>query len=70
MSFNSKAYVAYEERRLEPDSVIVTGNYRRHTETSMAAKNRWLDSLTDDEREKLREDTETEYKNDKYETNH
>ena len=29
MSFNSKAYLAYEERLLEPDSVIITGRFKR-----------------------------------------
>lgn len=30
MSFNSKQYLAYEERRLEPDSVLIKGNHRWH----------------------------------------
>lgn len=29
MSFSSKQYFAYEERRLEPDARIVTGTHRR-----------------------------------------
>jgi len=30
MSFNSAAYLAYQERLLEPDSVLVKGNHRWH----------------------------------------
>ena len=30
MSFNSKQYLAYEEGRLEPDSTVVRGSYRRY----------------------------------------
>ena len=61
MSFSSKQYLAYEERRLEPEAVIRTGNSRRHT-TTMAAKNKWVDSLTDEQRERLRRDHENELK--------
>lgn len=61
MSYSSKAYLAYEERRLEPDAVIRTGNSRRHT-TTRAAKNKWIDSLTDEQREQLRLDHENELK--------
>lgn len=60
MSFSSKAYLADRERLLEPDSVIRTGSYRRHTETSMAAKNRWYDGLTPEQRDQLRVEAEYE----------
>ena len=60
MSYSSKAYLAYEERRLEPGAVIRTGNSRRHT--AMSAKNKWVDSLTDEQREQLRRDHENELK--------
>jgi len=32
MSYASKQYFAYEERRLEPESVIITGTRRRYHE--------------------------------------
>lgn len=32
MSYSSKQYFAYEERRLEPESVIITGTRRRYHE--------------------------------------
>ncbi len=61
MSFNGKAYLAYEEARLEPDSFIQSGNYKQHT-TSLAANWAWIDSLTPAEREQLRLDIEQQYK--------
>lgn len=60
MSFNSTAFLADRERLLEPDSVIRTGSYRRYTETSMAAKNKWYDGLAPEEREQLRLEAEYE----------
>ncbi len=30
MSYNSKAYLAYEERRLQPDTALIKGNHRWH----------------------------------------
>jgi hypothetical protein len=62
MSFNGKAYLAYEEARLEPDSFIQSGNYKQHT-TSMAEKNKWYNSLTEADRERLRHEFELQYKN-------
>ena len=59
MSYSSKQYLAYEELRMEPDSVIRTGNRRWH-ETSMAAKNRYFNQLTDKEREQLAMEYEDE----------
>jgi hypothetical protein len=32
MSFNSVAYLAHEERLLEPDHRIITGNHKRYHE--------------------------------------
>lgn len=54
MSFNSKAYLEYEERRLEPDSVMVRGSHKRHTPTFAAA---WkiLDEMTPEHRERMAE---------------
>lgn len=66
MSYNAKQYLAHEERRMEPDSVIIRGNRRRYTETSMAAKNRWIDSLSPEEREQLARDYEEETNKNKY----
>ena len=62
MSFNSAAYLAYEQRRMEPDSVIVTGTRRRHT-PAWVEKNKFFDSLTDDQLEQLRREHEERYKN-------
>lgn len=59
MSYSAKQYLAHEERRLEP-SIIVTGTRRRYTESTQAAKNRWLDSLTPDQREQLAREYEEE----------
>ena len=60
MSYNSKAYLAYEERRLEP-SIIVTGTHRRYQPlTSQQGKNRWIDSLTAEQREQLAREYEEE----------
>lgn len=59
MSYNAKQYLAHEERLLEP-SIIVRGTRRRYTETSMAAKNRWLDGMTAEQREQLARDAEEE----------
>ena len=64
MSFNSKAYLAHEERRLEPGSVIRTGNRRRY-QTSQAAKNQWLESMSPEDWERLR--IEYEYEQSKLE---
>lgn len=52
MSFNSKAFLADRERLLEP-GIIITGTQRRYKETSMAAKNKFYNSLTDAERQQL-----------------
>jgi hypothetical protein len=57
MSYNSKQYLAYEERLLEP-GIIVTGTQRRYKETSMSAKNRFYNQLTDAEREQLAKEYE------------
>jgi len=59
MSFNSAAFLADRERLLEP-SIIVTGTQRRYKETSMAAKNRFYNQLTDVEREQLAREYEYE----------
>lgn len=64
MSYNAKQYLAHEERLLEP-SIIVRGTQRRYTETSMGAKNKWLDGLTAEQRVQLaRESEEEQRKND------
>ncbi len=65
MSFNSKAYLAHEDRLQEP-SIVVTGSQRRYTETSMAAKNRFYNRLTDTEREQLRQEYEYEQSKNNY----
>jgi len=65
MSFNSKQYLAHEERLLEP-SIIVRGTQRRYTETSMAAKNKWLDGLSQDERVQLAREAEEEQRKNDY----
>ena len=65
MSYNAKQYLAHEERLLEP-SIIVRGTRRRYTETSMAAKNRWIDSLSPEEREQLAQDYEEEQRKNDY----
>ena len=65
MSFNSKQYLDYSERQLDP-SIIVTGTRRRYTETSMAAKNRFYNQLTDAEREQLAMEYEQEQNKLKY----
>jgi len=65
MSFNSKQYLADRERLLEP-GIIVTGTQRRYKETSMAAKNKFYNQLTDVEREQLRREYEDEQNKLKY----
>jgi hypothetical protein len=35
MSFNSKQYLAHEERRMEPESVLVKGTRRRYAEVKV-----------------------------------
>lgn len=66
MSFNSTAFLADRERLLEPDSVIRTGSYRRYTETSMAAKNKWYDGLAPEQREQLMVEAEYEQTKNEY----
>jgi len=66
MSFNSKQYLSHQERLLEPGSVIVTGNYRRHTEKTMTDKNKWLDGLSDAERAQLAKEWEEEQSKNNY----
>lgn len=65
MSYNAKQYLAHEEGRLEP-SIIVRGTRRRYTETSMAAKNKWLDGLSEDERVQLAREAEEEQRKNDY----
>ena len=65
MSYNAKQHLAHEERRLEP-SVIVLGTQRRYTETSMAAKNRWLDGLSAEQRVQLAREAEEEQRKNDY----
>lgn len=62
MGYNAKKYFEYEERLLEPDSVIITGNAKRH-EPAWAAKNKWLNSLTPEQREQLAKENGIKYKN-------
>lgn len=62
MSLTKKQYFAYEEAKLHPTDVIITGNYKRHT-TTLAAKWSWIDSLTDQERQQLADEFENETKN-------
>ena len=65
MSYNAKQYLAHEESLLEP-SIIVRGTRRRYTETSMAAKNKWLDGLSEDERVQLAREAEEEQRKNDY----
>ena len=65
MSYNAKQYLAHEERLSGP-SVIVRGTQRRYTETSMAAKNRWLDGLTAEQRVQLAREAEEEQRKNDY----
>lgn len=65
MSFNSKAFLADRERLLEP-SIIVSGTRRRYSETSMAAKNRYYNGLSDAERVQLAAEYEQEQEKLKY----
>lgn len=64
MSFNSKAFLADRERLLEP-SIIVTGSRRRYSETSMDAKNRYYNGLSDAERAQLAAEYEQEQEKNK-----
>lgn len=53
MSFNSKAYLAYEERLQEP-GIIVKGSYRRHKETpAWKVKQDWINSLSLEQQQQL-----------------
>jgi len=65
MFYNSAAFLADRERLLEP-GIIVTGTQRRYKETSMAAKNRFYNQLTDAEREQLAREYEDEQNKLKY----
>lgn len=65
MSYNSKSYLAHEEQLQEP-SIIVTGTRRRYSETSMAAKNRYFNGLSDAERSQLASEYEQEQEKLKY----
>lgn len=65
MSYSAKQYLLHEERRLEP-GIIVHGTQRRYKETSMAAKNKWLNGLTPEQREYLRNEYEQESEKNKY----
>jgi len=65
MSFNSAAFLSDRERLLEP-GIIVTGTQRRYKETSMAAKSRFFNQLTDAEREQLAREYEQEQQKLKY----
>lgn len=60
MSFNSRAYLADRERLLEPESVIVTGTCRRYS-SIRADKNKWLESLTEEQRQQLKEEADEEF---------
>lgn len=60
MSFNSKAYLDYEQRRLEPDDVIITGTCRRYS-SIRADKNKWLESLTEEQRQQLKDEADEEF---------
>jgi len=63
MSLNKEAYFAYHERLLEPDSIIVTGNYKQHKPTKLAEKWKWIDNLTPAERHQLKDEFDNEVKN-------
>lgn len=54
MSYASKQYFAYEERRLEPESVIITGTRRRYHEIkrNVVIVNPSPDNRTEDEIER------------------
>jgi len=54
MSYASKQYFAYEERRLEPESVIITGTRRRYHEIkrNVVITNPSPDNRTEDEIER------------------
>lgn len=66
MSFNSKQYLAHEERLLEPGHVV-SGTYRRYKELSaQAEKNKWLDNMSPADRQQLKEESNQQYKNEKY----
>jgi len=66
MGFNARAYLADRERLLDPEPIHGTKS-RGKGETSQAAKNSWFNSLTDADRERLREEAEQQYKNIRYE---
>jgi len=63
MSISKNAYFAYHERQLEPDNIIVTGNYKQHKPTTLAEKWRWIDNLTTSERQQLKDEFDNELKN-------
>ncbi len=52
MSFNSKAYLAHEQRLLEPDSVIVRGNGKRYKPTNIASSWKHFDNLSPEEKKR------------------
>ena len=60
MSFSSKAYLTHAEN-LATGTVIAIGSHRRHKEiTTRQAINKWLNGLTDVEREQLRIESDYE----------
>lgn len=59
MGYNGKAFLAYQESLLEPGTRLVKGS-RRNRETSMAARNKYFEQLTDADRDKIRQEYEQE----------
>jgi len=55
MSFNSQAYLTHAEN-IATGTVVVAGTYRRHKEI----KPSWFNTLTDAQRQQLREEAEYE----------
>lgn len=62
MGYNSKAYLAYEEAKANGVDQAHGTRQREQEQTTMAAKWRWIDSLTPDQRKMLKQEFENENK--------
>lgn len=60
MSFNSKQYFAYEDRRLQPDTVLIKGNHKWH-QPVIVQRAKVAEPLPDYRREAEIEKMEDEY---------
>jgi len=59
--------IEYEKHiALNPEDVLTHRNYKRYKPTALAEKWKWIDGLSDEDREKLKAENEQERAKDKY----